>query len=173
MRPGGPSNTDQVAEEHDGRQFCCRGCNRLVVICRPCDRGNAYCGPVCSRRARERSRREATRRYQRTLRGRAKHRERQRRFRRRQRERESVTHQGSEVGATKSRVQAAPQQERSTDETPSAKLESTPSLSLSERRPREGQRPCCLCGRWCGPFLRTERLALSAERRRPRAPPRR
>ncbi len=46
--------TDPTAEAHEGRQFCCRGCRRLVVICRKCDRGNVYAvrsaasGPGCN-----------------------------------------------------------------------------------------------------------------------------
>ena len=164
-----------------------------MVICRKCDRGNVYCGPECSERARVQRRREAARRYQATARGRAKHRERQRRFRRRQRERqrrrESVTHQGSELVVPESTVQAAPKLERSTDETQRSTPQSLPAEAGSKTeantttqgRPQEGQRPCCICGRWCGPYVRTERLALCAPRatererrgRPPRAPPRR
>jgi hypothetical protein len=154
-------------------------------VCRDCDRGNQYCGPECGGRAKARRRREATRRYQATPRGQLKHRERQRRFRKRQRqrarERESVTHPGSDEGVGKSTVEAAPQRERQTDETqkqdnPTSRDPGPTSLegsrttsgskSVATKGARqEGQRPCCICDRWCGPYVRTYRLALSGRRR--------
>ncbi len=180
----------QSAAAHDGRQFCCRDCDRLVVVCRVCDCGNDYCSRECSERARVRRKREATRRYQATPKGRVKHRERQRRFRKRvqerRREQESVTHPGSGAGVVESTLEAAPQQERPTDETQQRNHETTQAVAptdLGDRRrapkskpietrgtPQEGQRPCCICARWCGPHIRTVRLALSGPRRNtPRA----
>ena len=75
------------------RLFNCVRCHRQVAICSTCDRGNIYCGPQCSRPARQASMREAAKRYQNTHRGRMKHALRQQRYR--QRQIEKVTHQGS------------------------------------------------------------------------------
>jgi hypothetical protein len=79
--------------QSSARVFNCARCQRQVVICSHCDRGNIYCGKRCSQSARRQSRREASRRYQRTRRGRFAHAARQRRYR--QRRRAKVTHQGS------------------------------------------------------------------------------
>ncbi|MCP4288719.1 MAG: hypothetical protein GY792_30565 [Gammaproteobacteria bacterium] len=78
--------------ENSARVFNCARCQRQVVICRRCDRGNIYCGSACSHRARCESQRTAARRYQHTHRGRLAHAQRQRRYRSRGRK---VTHQGS------------------------------------------------------------------------------
>ena len=57
----------------------------LFSICRPCDRGNVYCGLPCRRTARRATSREARRRHRRSEEGRLDHRdhERARRARRR------------------------------------------------------------------------------------------
>jgi hypothetical protein len=73
------------------RRFLCACCGAAVFICPLCDRGRRYCHGACARTARERSLREAGRRYQRTPQGRRKSAERSRRYRDRRR----VTHQGS------------------------------------------------------------------------------
>lgn len=75
------------------RLYLCVRCQCQVMICSDCDRGNIYCGPVCSRAARACSRRRTAHVYQKSLRGRHQHAERQRRYR--QRQTEKVTHQGS------------------------------------------------------------------------------
>jgi len=59
-----------------------------VLLCSRCDRGQRYCGRVCSRQARLDSRRDAARRYQRSRAGRMAHAARSRRWRHRRRERE-------------------------------------------------------------------------------------
>ena len=82
----------------DARLFLCARCQRQVLICSRYDRGQQYCGTLCSGLARGESLRGAGRRYQQSRRGRHCHAERQRRYRRRCREgacREKVTHQGS------------------------------------------------------------------------------
>ena len=67
-----------------GRLFNCKRCRRQVVICRSCDRGQAYCSRACSARSRAERRREARGRYRRTEKGRETGRARQRRYRIRQ-----------------------------------------------------------------------------------------
>jgi hypothetical protein len=97
-----------------------------VLLCSRCDRGQRYCGPACSRAARQDSQREAARRYQAGRAGRMAHAERARRWRQRRRERERerpchsvaaldtaatniVTHQGSPIPALGAPL-AAPEQ---------------------------------------------------------------
>ena len=76
------------------RLFNCARCHAQQVVCRRCDRGQRYCAH-CAARARRDTLRAASRRYQRTPRGRAGNTARQQRFRQRQR---GVTHQGSQPG---------------------------------------------------------------------------
>ena len=75
------------------RLFNCALCQNQVVICSGCDRGNIYCGSMCSRNARAQNHRIANQKYQNTLRGRQKHADRQRLYR--QRQVKKVTDQGS------------------------------------------------------------------------------
>ncbi len=63
------------------RVFLCDRCGTLVRICSDCDRGNRYCGPRCSKLSRAATIRRASRRYQRSARGRRNHRRRQKRYR--------------------------------------------------------------------------------------------
>jgi len=78
------------------RQFNCAHCHVRVAICSPCDRGNIYCGPACSRHARALNHRISNQLYQKSLRGRLKHADRQRRYRQRQKEKsKKVTDVGS------------------------------------------------------------------------------
>jgi hypothetical protein len=53
----------RFADEKQYRQFHCAHCHKQVVICRLCDRGNIYCGPVCSRLERALYQRLANQRY--------------------------------------------------------------------------------------------------------------
>lgn len=79
-----------------GRMYLCARCRAQVVVCRRCDRGQAYCPSGCAVAARHEAQRAAGRRYQSSRRGRFVHAERARRYRARQRERcKIVTHQGS------------------------------------------------------------------------------
>lgn len=66
------------------RLFNCACCNKQVIICSHCDRGNVYCGLVCSNDSRLKGHRAANQRYQKTLKGRQKHAYRQQRYRERQ-----------------------------------------------------------------------------------------
>ena len=85
------------------RLFLCSRCREQVLLCSRCDRGQRYCGPVCSGAARRANQRDAARRYQRGSDGRIKHAARQRRWRERKRRQcmlnavvvGPVTHHGS------------------------------------------------------------------------------
>ena len=68
-----------------GRVFWWAGCGRLTIICNRCDRGNIYCSPECSQRARRSKQRAANKRCQGTRAGRKKHAERASRYRARTR----------------------------------------------------------------------------------------
>lgn len=78
------------------RLFQCLGCQRQVIICRQCDRGQSYCAQGCAQRARRASLRQAGRRYQQSFQGRLNHALRQRRYREKQsQEKAIVTHHTS------------------------------------------------------------------------------
>ncbi len=66
------------------RLFQCARCLKQVKICTRCDRGNIYCSRACSIAARKSSCRAATKRYQRTPRGKQNHANCQQRYREKQ-----------------------------------------------------------------------------------------
>jgi hypothetical protein len=74
------------------RLFLCARCRSAVIICSHCDRGQRYCGSMCSRQARSCAQRAAGKRYQNSRKGRHAHARRQGQLRGRQ---QIVTHQGS------------------------------------------------------------------------------
>jgi hypothetical protein len=159
-------------EGADGRQFSCGTCRTLVVICSQCDRGNRYCGAGCAQVARRQSQRGASRRYQRTVVGKRGHAARQRIYRHR-RAQKIVTRQGCEAGAKTRRVGRPQTKESALDDSPtghpaycepSAESPAHTTASTASKSPLAGLRACCLCGRWCGPRVRTDRLALCGPR---------
>ena len=74
-------------------------CAALFFICRPCYRGQRYCGARCRQNTRRQQRRCANRRHQQSLEGRLDHRDRQRAYRLRK-VLCRVTDQGSEAELT-------------------------------------------------------------------------
>jgi hypothetical protein len=70
--------------ELSSRLFYCALCHAQCIICSPCDNGQIYCSPDCSRSARQKSCNEAEKRYQKTEKGRLNHALRQQRYRERQ-----------------------------------------------------------------------------------------
>jgi hypothetical protein len=130
--------------EKPARLFNCARCKRQVIICTLCDRGNVYCGLICSRRSRMQNHRIANQKYQNSLKGRLKHAQRQRRYR--QRLKEKVTDQGS------------------FDLPPNDLLSSKPK---GERKVQPvGLMYCHFCGKPCLLFLRTDLLGSSKEGQR-------
>ena len=88
------SSSTNGCESRSARLFQCARCHAQAKICSCCDRGHIYCID-CAVPARQEARKEASKRYQLSPRGRSNHAERQRRYRERQRLRkEKVTHQG-------------------------------------------------------------------------------
>ncbi len=122
--------------ENIARLYNCARCQCQVVICSHCDRGNIYCNKQCAEIARKVSLSTASRRYQRTRRGRLKHASRQSRYRTR---RKKVTHQGSPTPTAD-------------DSLPSARSETATAIGVVED---EGIR-CHFCGCRCSRFLRLD-----------------
>jgi hypothetical protein len=80
------------------RLYYCSCCHQQVVICSCCDRGNIYCGSLCSQQTRTLNHRIANQKYQNSLKGRLKHAQRQRHYRKRKMATaQKVTDQGSPV----------------------------------------------------------------------------
>jgi len=78
--------------EKSARLYHCARCHQQVVICSHCDRGNIYCGSICSQLARIQNHRIANQRYQKSFKGKLHHAQRQRAFR--QRQQQKVTDHG-------------------------------------------------------------------------------
>ena len=87
------------------RIYYCGRCRKQVVICSRCDRGQIYCSDGCSDAARERSSREAGKRYQESSKGQENHARRQKSYR--TRSASTVTHQGSPETAPVAEERAA------------------------------------------------------------------
>ncbi len=125
--------------EPTARLYQCVRCHQQVNICRKCDRGNIYCGPVCAVLARIKSLRLAGARYQATLNGKHHHAARQARYR--LRHQKKVTHHGSPAPAAGDLlVPVAMAAVR--DDVPAA-------AGLRSPEPH-----CHWCGRGCPPLLR-------------------
>ena len=96
-----PLGQAALALQEAVREFDCRRCGKRVCVCRPCDRGQEYCGENCAELSRQAYLRVARARYQRTRRGAHLHADRQRRYRARgglrRRTKKMVTDHGSVV----------------------------------------------------------------------------
>ncbi len=126
--------------EKSARIYNCARCHHQTVICNDCDRGNIYCGPLCSQQSRAQNHRKANQSYQKSLRGRQKHAARQRRYH--ERNKNKVTDQGSP------------------DLFPNDLLPNEPSGD----KLRSAEPICChFCGEIVSSFLRNEYLRHSRE----------
>ena len=67
--------------ETSSRKYQCLRCHALVIICHHCDHGQRYCANGCSEKAREESKKRASKKYQATRQGRFNNAARQQRFR--------------------------------------------------------------------------------------------
>lgn len=110
------------------RLYNCARCHSQVTVCRHCDRGNLYCGPVCSRQFRAKNHRVANQIYQKTFPGRQKHALRQKHYR--QRLREKVTDQGSLLSPPSDLLPAVENEAKEAIET---KLEDSPCCSFCKK----------------------------------------
>jgi hypothetical protein len=122
--------------EHSARIFNCVRCHNQVIICSCCDRGNIYCGSICSQESRKESHRRSDKRYQDTYRGRVNHANRQRRYR--ECKQKNVTDHGSKETTTNDLLQ----------------------LDINEavKIVREDELRCHFCGHSCDQLLRTSFL---------------
>lgn len=109
-------------------------CAQQFLLCRDCDRGQIYCSTECRCEARRRSRREGSKRYQDTERGKALHAMRQKRYRSKK---PSVTHQGSHTMAADD-------------------LLITTTESGSKEEVRTSRNRCTSCSAECGPYFRLD-----------------
>jgi hypothetical protein len=128
--------------ELSARLYNCVRCHIQVIICSPCDRNNIYCGSTCSRAARQKSCSMASKRYQKTHRGRFKNAERQRHYRGRQKNK--VTHHSSPVLL------------------PRVVLPQQPNERISEAL--SGHYHCHFCGKLCSPLFRRSYLRHTSHR---------
>jgi len=139
---------DSVLLRPDCRRFVCDLCAVVVYICSWCDRGHRYCTDRCRRQARQRSLREAGRRYQQGHEGRRLHARRQAEYRARQQASEKkVTHHScrGDLG--------------------SASVHSCTTKPPEPLCPSPSVRACNVCGLQCEPFVRDDFLRC----RRPRS----
>ena len=144
--------------DSSARLYLCERCRAQVIICSTCDRGQIYCGGVCSAETRRTSRQAAGRRYQSSRQGRFTHAGRQRRYRARQ---QKVTHQGSPPPVSDAVL-------------PAGLVVTVLECSLTEKRRSapgfpgrtvEAAPHCHVCGRPCPPFFRWEFLRIRQSRR--------
>jgi hypothetical protein len=146
------------------RAICCQGCEQWFVLCSSCDRGQRYCGELCSEEARRVSVQAAGAKYQRTERGRALHAERQRRYRaRRQAAAASVTHQGcSDSGEPSAIVERAQEARCTVNAAAIGPIEhaTTANNRLYDLRAGLGAARCTRCG-CTGVLLRDPRATFN------------
>lgn len=141
------------------RFFLCARCRSQVLVCRRCDRGQIYCGALCSEAARRQRQYEANRRYSKTRTARHKNAQRQHRFRQRQRAlntqlEKKVTDQGS---APLPRVDTIVR-ERITQ--PTQRMDALKATSTH----------CAVCGIRCSALVRHDFLLPHQRRRHWRRP---
>lgn len=130
-----PAVGAEGAVGHPGRMYACALCQREVLLCSGCDRGQRYCSVGCRQQARRASLRKAGRRYQDTRAGRFAHARRARRYRQRQ---EIVTHQASQAAPMPATVVVDPAQ---------AEVAQAAAVTTAAWR-------CCRCGGTCLPTVR-------------------
>lgn len=136
------------------RFFLCARCRIQVLVCRRCDRGQMYCGALCSGDSRRQRQREANRRYSKTRAARHNNALRQQRYRQRQRALNSpidkkVTDQGS------AHLQRADTLVREHSTRPINRLDAQKAMSSH----------CAACGVRCSALVRHDYL-LPHQRRR-------
>ena len=127
------------------RLYNCVRCQRQVIICSDCDRGNIYCPGECAKQSRHEKQQEAAERYQSSHKGRQRHAQRQHQYRQRQQQfhpwqKEKVTHQGSpELTACDSITTG---------------LKTEISRTISPVVSKKAGWACHFCGAQCGEYLR-------------------
>lgn len=145
-----------MASEDAYRQVFCRGidCGAMFFICRPCDRGQAYCGDDCRFRMRRQQRRQANQRYEQDPEVRRDHCERQRDYRRR-RQLCRVTDQSSILECGSGSITAL--LVKTEYESPAAEEEHEPPKPMWGER--LGRVVCLICrrlGKFVAAFVRRE-----------------
>lgn len=131
------------------RLYNCARCQRQVIICNHCDRGNIYCSGGCSEQSRHKKQQEAAQRYQSSHKGRQRHAQRQCQYRQRlqqsrQWRKEKVTHQGSP--------------EKTLCDSITTGLKTEIPRSVSPFIPKKEGMICHFCGVQCDGYLRWDFL---------------
>ncbi len=139
----------ECCDEPPARLFLCARCRSTALICSFCDRGQVYCGRGCARWARQRSLRDAGRRYRASQRGRRNQIRRSARWRDRQK---NVTHHGS------------PHPPADDELPPGAPAGGGDAASCGDRC-RQASSRCHWCGRRCPDFVRQGFLRRRIRRR--------
>ncbi len=164
--------------EPTARRFLCACCRTPVLVCSACDRGQIYCASGCSALARRQSQRAAAQRYQRTRCARILHAARTRRWRERQAAltspsavspAQSVTHQGSQLGAPDAVLVSHPPLSLDATGAPAqpcmTQIASSTSILVSTSAPiLSSPAPvwrCCWCHTPCADSVRLEFLRRS------------
>jgi len=126
------------------RQRFCRaiGCGVMFFICRPCYRGQTYCGDECRRRSRRQQLRQANQRYQQDPQVRQDQCDRMREYRRRVRQ-ASVIDQSSIIAFGSGNI-GEPLEKAATE---SPTVEEPHDLPKRSWRERFGRVVCIICGR--------------------------
>lgn len=136
----------------DYRLFACVRCRRLVAICSVCDRGQWYCGRMCSQQSRWEKGRAAGRRYQATRQGRHRHAARQARYRSRRRFTQPAPAEKVTQQATPATGRTATLRKTTTGPEPQVRPAS------EVWRNRQNAVICDFCGAPCAPYARFEPL---------------
>ena len=131
------------------RLYHCVRCQRQVIICSHCDRGNIYCSGGCSEQSRHKKQQKAAQRYQSSHKGRQRHAQRQRQYRQRQQQsrqwrKEKVTHQGSPQLAAYDSITTGLKTERI--------------RPITSSFSKKTKWVCHFCGAQCGEYLRWDFL---------------
>ncbi len=160
-------------QAEDSRVFNCRQCSKEVRICRPCDRGNVYCGKKCRKEARLETWRRSGAKSRKKERTRILHKIAQQRYleNREKKMTQQGSHREDEVGNSK--------QGRSNNENQAAKpckKEAEPvecsSRLVARKRPQatgnqgDAMVRCTFCGCLCMPENRIGMLAVVRRERR-------
>ena len=127
-----------LAMDVSARRVICARCRVPILICRRCDRGQRYCGAVCSTTVRRERQRESNRRHRKTFAARRLNAERQHHFRARKK---LVTDQGSVLPV----VDAVLTPDQAVSVIQTTNVHPFPLRSLPQ---------CHFCGHCCSDFVR-------------------
>ena len=130
-------------------------CRKPFSLCPGCDHGHRYCSRDCAKKARLAQQREASRRYQRTERGRRSHTARQRRYRETRRK---VTHQSPDARQSVPPTGKSTTGEKLNENIPTAARKAPAGTRRHHEQPKYRINNCIVCSRESA-FLRRRFLS--------------